>query len=50
MKNYIVSTVDHPIAKLFNIYEGEEERDKVIAHYKDTYQGIVICWWEVQIG
>ena len=47
MKNYLVFTVNHPIAKLFNVYEGEEERDRIIAQYKATYPSISVYWLEV---
>ena len=50
MKNYLVFTVNHPIAKLFNVYEGEEERDRIIAQYKATYPSISVYWPEVQEG
>jgi len=50
MKNYLVFTVNHTIAALFRVIEGEKERDRIIAHYKAAYPSIPVYWQEVQEG
>lgn len=49
VKSYLIFTL-LPVAKLFNVAIGEEERNRIIKDRKESYPTIPVYWAEVQEG